>query len=838
MSLRSRALILATLCAAAAHAVPAPFDLAGPTLEVKVTRGGRTLPAAQVPNLAAGDQVWIKVDLPATQSAEYLMVAAFLSGSTNPPPEKWFYPCKLWSAKCGKEGLSVTVPEGAQQVLVFLAPHTGGDLRTVVGAVRGRPGAFVRTSQDLNQAALDRSRLERFLAAVHVLNDGDPAKLKEAAPLLARSLAIKVEEKCLDRIPELQASCLMQGQESLILNDGHSTSIVEALTSGPGSDLAMEASYTPQLSYGYYSPYIASVLDIARIMDSFRTAQYQYIPALASQQGDKLALTLNTAPSFHSPMSVLVIALPAVESAQLPPLHAVDPKEIFCVRRSTLVLPVDGAPLAFSTDYAHDLVLDMTGSDGKTISLPAKADPIQGGYVVDTAALGTAVLGDSVRASLKGFWGFDRYEGPAFRLINVHAKSWELAAGDEAALIVGRQDTVHLQAASVSCVDAIMLKDAGGKELKVDWKTTRPDEVEIKLPLQGATPGDMTLFVTQYGVSQPEPIAIHTFADAGRFDGFTLHAGDSVGMLKGNRLDEVANLSIKNVLFVPGDLSSLHGTDELPMIAQDPRAAAALNPDRIAAAKVTLKDGRVISLAGAVDGPRPAVTLLGMNVQSSPSSNDSNIQLANQSELPQDATLTFSLRSQSPATFTHDETIEVATSDESSTATLSFNTGGVMLENAQVAVATLNPSKQFGGAAFGPLQFRVNAKGVAGNWQPLANLVRLPQLKDLRCPATPELACKLTGSKLFLIESVSDDRLFAHAVKVPDGFLGAALPVPHPKDGVLYLKLRDDPSVANSTILAAQEIPASADEAARADVRNSALSGDAQSLPNTSRESP
>src|SRR6202044_1475443 len=82
MYLRCCALILATLCAAVAHAVPAPFALAGPTLEVKVTRGGRTLPAAQVPNLAAGDQLWIKVDLPSTQSAEYLMVAAFLSGST------------------------------------------------------------------------------------------------------------------------------------------------------------------------------------------------------------------------------------------------------------------------------------------------------------------------------------------------------------------------------------------------------------------------------------------------------------------------------------------------------------------------------------------------------------------------------------------------------------------------------------------------------------------------------------------------------------------------------------------------------------------------------------
>src|ERR1700744_1436353 len=828
MPIRFLVALLAVVITSTSAAAPAPFDLAGPTLEVKITRGNITLPASQVPNLAPGDKVWLKADLPDTQSVGYLMVAAFLSGSTNPPPEKWFFACKTWTGTCGSQGLTVTVPQGAQQVIVFLAPHTGGDLRTLIGAVRGRPGAFVRTSQDLNQAALDRSRLDRFLAAVRVLNEGDPSKLKEAAPLLARSLAIKVEDKCLDRIPELQAPCLMQGQESLILNDGHSTSIVEALTTGPASDLAMEASYTPQLSYGYYSPYIASVLDIGRILESFRTAQYQYIPALSSHDGEKVALTLNAAPSFHSPMSVLVIALPAVESAQLPPLHAVDPKEIFCVRRSTLVLPVDGAPLAFATHYAHDLNLAVTGRDGKTIALPAKADPIQGGYVVDTTALGKTELGDSIHASLKGYWGFEPYEGPTFHLINVHAKSWELAAGDEAALIVGRQDTVRLQANSVSCVDAIMLKDPGGKELKVDWKTTRPDEVEVRLPLQGSAPGPLTLLVKQYGNSEPDPVQIQTFADAGRVDGFSIHAGDIVGILKGNRLDEVANLNFKNYVFVPGELTSSHGVDELPMVAQDPPSVGLLKPERGLAVKVTLKDGRVLNAVGTVDAPRPSVTLLGMQGQSSPSGIESNIQLSHPSELPQDAVLTFSLRTQSPAAFARDENIEITAGDETSTATLSFANGGVMLENSQVAVATLNPSRAFGGAAFGPLQFRVNAKGVVGDWQPLANLVRLPMLKALKCPATAELACKLSGSNLFLIDSISDDPQFAHAVKVPDGFLGSALPVPHPKGGPLYVKLRDNPSVINTTMLLAQEVPPSPDEAARAEVRSSAVPGATQ----------
>jgi hypothetical protein len=827
--LRTRALIcliLLTWCNASQAG--SPFDLAGPVLEATVTRAGTILPASEVPNLAAGDRIWIKADLPASQSAHYLLIAAFLNGSTNPPPESWFTSCKTWAPKCSLDGLTVTVPQDAQQMLVFLAPETGGDFKTVVSAVRGRPGAFVRTSQDLNQAALDRSRLERYLAEIRSLNDVDPAKVAQVAPLLARSLAIKVDEKCLDRIAELQAPCLMAGQESLILNDGHSTSIVEALTSGPGADLAMQASYTPQLSYGYYSPYIASVLDIAKILDSFHTAQYQYIPALASPRGNEINLTLNTAPSFHNPKSVLVVALPAVERAQLPPLHAVDPKEIYCARKTALVLPVDGAPLVFSTAYAHDMTLRMSGSDGKSLDLPVSADAAQGGFVVDTSVLAGAVLGDSVQASLRGYWGFDPYRGPSFQLRNARAAAWQLAAGEEAALIVGRQDTVHLRADSVSCVDTIMLKDPAGKALKAEWKQLKPDEVEVKLPLQGAQPGAMTLLVNEYGLAQPQPINVQTFADAGRFDGFELHAGDAQGILRGSRLDEVASLALKGVVFQPGELVSRPGGDELPMIAKDADAAADLKPERAVAAKVTLKDGRVIALNTLVDAARPRIALIGKSVQASPSAGLSNVQLADAGELPQDATLIFSIRAQTPAAFTHEETVDVATGDESFSASLSLANGGLALENSHVAVATFSPAKAFGASAYGPIKFRVNAKGVAGDWQPLANLVRLPMLKSLDCPPTPELACKLSGSNLYLIDSVSGQADFVKSVSVPDGFLGAALPVPHPAAGTLYLKLRDNPQVVNPAALSAQQLPPAPPEADRAEVRQSALRTDDQ----------
>jgi hypothetical protein len=826
------AALLALAGAAAAHADPAPFDLAGPNLQVNVSRNGQTLPIAEVPNLAAGDRLSIRADLPTTQSAHYLLIAAFLRGATNPPPKSWFFQCETWTRACAQEGLSLTVPAEAQQVLLFLAPETGGDFRTVVGAVRGRPGAFVRASQDLNQATLDRSRLDAHLAAIRALNASDPAKLKDVAPLLARSLAIKVDAKCFEKIPELQAPCLMAGQDSLILNDGHSTSMVEALTTGPASDLAMEASYTPQLSYGYYSPYIASVLDIARILDSFHTAHYQYIPALSSLRGEELALTLNTPPSFRDPKSVLVIALPAVERAQLPPLHAVDPKEIYCARKDVLVLPVEGAPLVFSTSYAHEVSLRLSGKDGKTFDLPAKADPQQGGFVVNTAALATASLGDRIEGSLHGFWGFEQYAGPTFELVNAHTQNWSLAGVDDAALVVGREDTVHLQAGSVSCVERVMFQDADGKELKVDWKTVKPNEVEVTLPLQQVKPGPITLLVAQHGGGQPQHVSLHAFSEAAHLEHFTLYAGEDHGVLRGSRLDEVASLSLGNVTFLPGRLTTGQGKDELAMLAQDPQAAGALTHGDSVKAKVMLKDGRALTLAVAVDEPRPNATLIGKSVQPSASSSASNIQLADPDELPQDARLTFSLRSQSPGGFTHDDKVEVATVDGSSTTTLTVGNGSIMLEDSRVAVATLDPSKAFGSSAFGPLQFRVVSGDAAGDWHPLATLVRLPVLRELKCPATADLACKLSGSNLFLVEAVSSDSRFAHPVQVPDGFPGYALPVPHPTDGALYVKLRDYPSAVNATALVAQTLPPSPDEVSRAEARHEAHAAGPDSGPN------
>lgn len=799
--------------AAPVFADPAPFDLDGPGLEVRVTRGGTTLPIAEVPNLLPGDVIDIKADFPESQSARYLLIVAFLRGATNPPPDEWFFNCQTWKERCRKEGLSITVPEGGEHALVFLAPSSGNGFRTLVGAVQGRPGAFVRAAQQLNQASLDRARLEIYLRDLRKLDEWSQERVREAIPLLARSLAIRVNEKCLDRIPRLQVPCLMEGQDTIILSDGHSASVIEALTSSPATEALMTAARTPQLNNGYYSPYISSVIDLARLLDPFKRANYQYVPALAFPRDENVALRLNTPPSFQNPKSVLVSALPAIEPARLPLMRAVDPRDIHCARKSSLVLPVEGAPLVFGTQYAHSLRLHLTGDDGSHVELPAYPDALQGGFVVDTSPLASAKLGPNVRGVLRGKWGFDDYTGPEFRLVMPLQQGWRPAGAGDDTLIVGRDGVVRVRAESVSCLKDVEVETPDGRRLTAQWQRVAPGEVEVKLPLQQVQPGGVTLKINQYGADEPAPVTLKTYSAAAQIDDFVLHAGDSHGLLKGQRLDQVTGLSLGGIEFEPGALSRGNGSDELVMRARDPESGIGqLNTGEVLNLRVSLNDGRTLALRSGVLPPRPGATLMARSVRMPETAEAAKIRITGEDELPLGGTLTFSLRSTSPRGFSPLERVEVASADGAFVATLTMARGQLKRAGPTVMVATLDSLKEFGPSAYGSLQFRMATDTVAGDWAPLISLVRVPELTGLRCGATPDAPCSLSGSDLYLLEAVGRGPDFQDAVQVPEGFPGHSLLVPHPGDVGLYVKLRDNPSTIHAVALTPEVPPPPAPE--------------------------
>jgi hypothetical protein len=205
--------------ASSAVADTAAFDLIGPRIEMRVTRGGVTLPISEVPNLQGGDRLWIQTDLPADESVHYLLVVGFLQGPTNPSPEKWFIEAETWDKHFRQEGIVVTVPRGAQQALAFLAPDTGGGFTAVRSAVRSKPGVFVRAARDLNRASLERLRLDAYLNTVKSTSQSDPKDLKKRSALSARTLSVKLDQDCFKQPMDQQESCLVEGKDQLLIQE-------------------------------------------------------------------------------------------------------------------------------------------------------------------------------------------------------------------------------------------------------------------------------------------------------------------------------------------------------------------------------------------------------------------------------------------------------------------------------------------------------------------------------------------------------------------------------------------------------------------------------------------
>jgi hypothetical protein len=526
------------------------------------------------------------------------------------------------------------------------------------------------------------------------------------------------------------------------------------------------------------------------MMESFHSPEYRYIPALALPHLDELNLKLNNPPSFRKPMSVMVLSLPAVEAPQLPPLRLVDANQVLCLEKPSLLLATDGAPVVFSTDYAHDLSLHIPDKSGHAIDLPATPDAARGGFVIDTHPVASDKLEHEVIGTIRGNWGFDSFQGPAFHLQNAHPGNWTIALADENALIVGRENTIHFNSDAAACVDTITFKNEQDKVMKTAWSLLAKNELEVKVPLKDESPGRVTMLVNQYGARKADEVELHSYAEAPHLDSLAINAGDTQATLIGTRLDQVAAVEFNGIRFVPAAFARVDTKDELRLSAAGDTAT--LHAGDKVTAQTSLKDGRVLKLEATVDQPRPKVTLLNKSIQPGPS--PSTIALGDQDELPQGSKLSFFLKTEIPDRLSRTQKIEVATTDGSYDTSLSLDDGSLLPQDAHVVMATLDPLKSFGPSAFGPLRFRAVDGNLKGDWQPLATLVRLPVVKEVRCPASPDQQCVLTGTNLFLIGSIASDSEFKHLVPVPEGFADSTLSVPRPENSLLYLKLRDDAS--------------------------------------------
>lgn len=767
-------------------AEPAPFEMPGPALDILVMRGDQSLPIAQVPSLSEGDRLSVEADLPTDQGARFILVSAFLRGATNPPPKDWVQFAETWKKKDKDKALVLTVPKGARQMVLFLVPDTGGAEGVLSDAVRGKPGEFVRATQDLNQASLDRSRLDAFMVAIKAQENSHPEYLRSVAPTLARSLSIKLNEDCLSKVVEMQASCLLDNRESLVLADVHSSSLAETLTGAP-TDLAMQLASTREAGYGFYSPYIGVVRDIAKIFGAFSSPQFDYLPTLSVRKPEGISLLLNAAPSFQKPKSVMVVAMPAIEADSPPRLRRVGDAPV-CVARAGTVLPVEGAPLIFSTTYARDVKLSLKAASGETVEVPVEARADRGGYVLTGAGLPPAFKG-SVEGHLYGRWGFDRFEGPDFMLQMPDGGSWSVE-GDSAALVVGRDNGLVLKGGAPACVESVMMRQGDGTPRPVEWKIQGRDALALTVPLADRKPGALSIEVKYQGVAQPAAVAVRSYAQASRLDGLVIHAVDKAALLSGQRLDQVESVDLGGVTLRPDGLTRDGSVDRLRLVAQGDSGAGEAGSE--VNARIRLRDGRSVNLAVTVAAARPQVGLLSKDISlGTPPANGKALALNGDNLLPDNGQLVFSVRASEGTKLSASDMIEVAPADEEAAPIRLTAANGLRLEGPKVMVATLNP-RVMAPSLFGPLRFRLLRGAEVSDWQPLVTLARLPQIEAVACE-DKVAGCTIKGRDLFLIDAVGATPGLDQAAQVAQGYTGSALKAPAPQDGKLYLRLRDAP---------------------------------------------
>jgi hypothetical protein len=790
-----RHLSLVALLATAAwrvEAAPSQFDLVGPRLDVAVTHNGETLPLAWVPNLAEGDRVSIRLDLPPAGSERFRLVAVFLRGAIERPPRDWFH--DTLSSKRGKAGdggnggdLSLVVPKGAQQLALFILPEKGGGADAVVSAVRKQPGAFVRAVQDLNQATLDRARLDTFLDVLLQAEREDPESVSATSQVLTRSLSIKLKAECLQQPADLQAACLTGDRETLLFADTHSSALADTLTGAP-TDLAFQLSATPQAGYGFYSSYIGVVRDIFRLFGAFQSTQLQFVPALARMGDSRITLLLNTPLSFVKPASVMVVGLPAIEAAKPPPLRRGEGGAMLCAT-SGAVLPVEGAPLVYATRYARDVMVRVARADGSTLDLPVHADARRGGYVLDRTLPGAGFAGP-VTGQLHGNWGFTPFDGPRFTLSRPQANLWTAPANTT--LVVGRTNTLALAGEGAGCVGKVEMRRGDGVSQTLSWKPDGQRGIVVDVPLDKAAPGPVTLTVTGAAGAAPAVLTLPALQEIGRLDALTLAAGDDAALLTGSRLDQVREVRLGDLVLRPGALTRTDRADQLTLVAADPAALQAIAAGSRIVADVGFAGDRHKTIAVTVGAARPTPVLLQRHAQPAPRPGVLPMTLKPDGAVAQDARLTFAFRLDPAMPLTGREVVEVATVDGQAIGRLTAGKG-YDLQDATTGIVGFVPAEALGGLAHGAIRFRIVRDGVATRWTPLGSIVRLPELRAIAC--TPAGRCTVSGERLFLAQAIAtNDRLDA-AQPIPDGFTANAIDVAPAATGQkpaqLFLRLRD-----------------------------------------------
>jgi hypothetical protein len=771
------AILSVLLCGAGAP----PFSIGASTgpeasarVDATVTRvvGGvrTTLPGAEVPALAPGDEV--RVSFPdytrPVARANYHVNVAFL---TEAAPQRWLYERsgpydQLFSNRRRGSGpalhpdIDFVYGSGDHRgIPIFFIVPEDAKTRGMDGVrdyVDAHPTDFKNMSESANQAVDRYSWLQDFLTS---LSQGaiDPYSSQQRIADIATSLGAPSAS--------IQACYTDGGTQGDVENCIANT--VQSLELQTNIEAPTEAQFLGGLAGAaaptVIAPYLESLLTIWAIFVHDGHQEYEYLPttlqlATPKTPGAKTTQLLMglKVPTLRPPAatsSALFFTIGDPQSADAPPVVVNDAAHAgMCARDTRLRVPLH---LDRTSKYVNATQLLVTPDGGATRAIPLDPRSLDAPLVARTELGNSSDGGYDVR--LAGRFGFDPIVEPDVRFARVvvpHTATWTVAELPHRTIVTGGSLDVVATSAAAPCLSSAELQIGDAAPVPLAVKAVDATHVALHASLANTPPGEAQIRFYQADDAHATTIESTTAVAIAPAPPHVAGAavadlGDSAFALTGTGFDSVTGVRLNGATYavVPGSSATS------ACVTGPPLRGAKLVAGSVLSGQLLGPNGSPGDVFVVHVGPaRPAIgapsidTASGVHVATYP--------LTVSVDAPNGVPADYALRLRH-AVVTASPCEALAADDTAATVAA----GDVHQRTAQTLDAVVNPEDLLHDRAFGTLQIQLVdlQSKAASDWEDLpGTFARAPVVAAIECPADPATPCTLLGTELASIARVTD----------------------------------------------------------------------------------
>ncbi len=525
-----------------AHAQPLALHQ-GPSLHMTVQRGQQRLPLRLVPQLKAGDVVWVEPLADRLAEGDWVLMLASTSPTGTQVQSKFF------DVRSLKGPASFEMASDGLALVVVLAPQ----LRNLFGLNTSLQESSSILKDVLTkdpQRFVDLQRVDQINQAITLMGNGLTRRIEGQTPADAKQITLEWASQY--GASSIDPQCFQSGgvnvvcvAHSLVAGKNFSLPSTNDLSAIVGLNKSVDLNSLLTANLKFFS-------DAGEYLGSKYRDTYDFAPTYGQREPDGDRINLFSVSRLRSgKVKTAYIFVPTGFQAPAPQFQF-NPLRPLCLNAGVVaVRALDAMPLL---NHWHDWQLALTSGGASPVTVNATRvnfNRDEGLLVFDvpSQALRTLPPGQPVTLAFRARFGFDPVTLPlttaALPLPANSSVLQQLVQGQD--WVAGASLRLSLPKGSdTACVQKLALKRDG-----VVWAEsaiTSPTQLDVNLT--GVQPGPVVLEVTQVGAPVTQlPLAV--LAAPAVVDGIEHPVGERWLRVKGQRLNRIQALRVGEVMCAP-----------------------------------------------------------------------------------------------------------------------------------------------------------------------------------------------------------------------------------------------------------------------------------------------